>query len=80
MLLLRATRVRRNTAKLEEVTKEYEKVLKNATDTLGKAWEDRIRMMNNIIGRIISFQVCSKRAAKYTVARVRGAAGRTLLL
>ena len=46
--------------KLNEVTAEYEKSLQRSCEGMENAWEDRLRMMNNIVARIINFQVKNK--------------------
>ena len=43
--------------KLNEVTAEYEKILQKSCEEMENAWDDRLRMMNNIVARIINFQV-----------------------
>lgn len=47
----------RNTAKLNEVTKEFDKRLNHCCDRMTKAWEEREMMMNGIVARIVHFQV-----------------------
>ncbi|CAN0190594.1 unnamed protein product, partial [Laminaria digitata] len=42
--------------KLNEVTAEYEKSLQRSCEGMENAWDDRLRMMNNIVARIINFQ------------------------
>lgn len=46
--------------KLNEVTAEYEKSLQRSCEGMENAWDDRLRMMNNIVARIINFQVFVK--------------------
>lgn len=46
-----------NTGKLEEVTKDYQKALDDATTGMDNAFKGRLGMMNLIVGRIIRFQV-----------------------
>ena len=55
--------------KLNEVTAEYEKILQRSCEGMENAWDDRLRMMNNIVARIINFQVCDNRCP-WLVARV----------
>lgn len=47
----------RNTVKLNEVTAEFDKRLSSCCDQMTKAWDEREKMMNGIVARIIHFQV-----------------------
>lgn len=49
---------RRNTKKLNEVTVEFDKKLSSCCNRMTRAWEDREKMMNGIVARIVHFQVC----------------------
>ena len=48
---------RRNALKLKQVTKEYEKARESSCQGMNKAWDNRLIMMNNIVSRIVHFQV-----------------------
>ena len=47
----------RNTVKLNEVTAEFDKRLGSCCDRMTQAWDEREKMMNGIVARIIHFQV-----------------------
>lgn len=47
----------RNTAKLNDVTKEFDKRLSLCCDAMTKAWDEREKLMNGIVARIVHFQV-----------------------
>ncbi|CAM9481402.1 unnamed protein product [Pylaiella littoralis] len=46
----------RNTVKLNQVTAEYNKRLRSCCGRMTQAWEERGKMMNGIVARIIHFQ------------------------
>ena len=43
--------------KLNEVTAEFDKRLGSCCDRMTRAWDEREKMMNGIVARIIHFQV-----------------------
>ncbi|CAM9739242.1 unnamed protein product [Scytosiphon promiscuus] len=51
-----AEKLKRNTAKLNDVTKEFDKRLSLCCDRMTAAWDEREKMMNGIVARIIHFQ------------------------
>eukprot|EP00752_Nemacystus_decipiens_P005739 g5192.t2 len=51
-----AEKLKRNTVKLNEVTAEFDKRLGSCCDKMTNAWNEREKMMNGIVARIIHFQ------------------------
>ncbi|CBJ32191.1 conserved unknown protein [Ectocarpus siliculosus] len=51
-----AEKLKRNTKKLNEVTVEFDKKLSSCCNRMTRAWEDREKMMNGIVARIVHFQ------------------------
>eukprot|EP00903_Cladosiphon_okamuranus_P009937 g9433.t1 len=49
-------KLKRNTVKLNEVTAEFDKRLGSCCDRMTQAWDEREKMMNGIVARIIHFQ------------------------
>ncbi|CAN0513412.1 unnamed protein product, partial [Ectocarpus sp. 12 AP-2014] len=51
-----AEKLKRNTKKLNEVTVEFDKKLSSCCNRMTRAWDDREKMMNGIVARIVHFQ------------------------